>query len=89
MTLSDMEAAEAADDVLARQALAAIRRDAIFGAAEAQDHGLTAFALALRLDLSIQDVLLYLREAPPLRTADEVHAWVEAIPHPPSRATLQ
>ena len=69
------------DEHLARQARATARRDAILGAPEAQGCDLTAFALAMRLDLSTEHAVLFLREAPPLHTAAEVSAWVEAIPH--------
>lgn len=59
------------------------RLDAILGApeAEAEERRLIAFALVLRLDLSPDAAVLFLRQAPALRTVDEVSAWVGAIPH--------
>ena len=77
----NLGAADPAADVLARQARAVARSDAILGAPEAHGRDLTAFALAMRLDLSAEHAVLYLREAPPLHTVAEVSAWVEAIPY--------
>ena len=71
-----------------------LRRDArtavIMGAPEAEAEGrrLVAFALLLRLDLSPDAAVLFLRQAPALRTVDEVSTWVGAIPvlsHPETR----
>ncbi|WP_066927319.1 hypothetical protein [Methylobacterium sp. CCH5-D2] len=81
---------ESADEVLARQARSEARRDAVLNAPEAADRGLLAFALALRLDLSAEHAVLYLREAPAgLNTASRVAAWVEAIPLQTSTETRQ
>ena len=82
-TPADFDEGDLADDELTRQVRAAARHSAILGAPEAHGQDLTAFALVLRLDLSAEHVVLYLREAPPLHTAAEVFAWVEAIPHQP------
>lgn len=62
------------------------RLDTIMSApeAEAEERRLIAFALVLRLDLSPDAAVLFLRQAPALRTVDEVSAWVGAIPHQPS-----
>lgn len=89
MTLEDLEMAEMADAVPARRAQHEARRDAVLGAPEAQGRSLLAFALVMRFDLSAEDAVLYLREAPALLTVAEVSAWVEAIPHPPAAETLQ
>ena len=88
-TPADFDEAEPAAAVLARQARAAARRNAILGAPEAHGRDLTAFALAMRLDLSAEHAVLYLREAPPLHTVAEVSAWVEAIPHQTSMEIRQ
>jgi hypothetical protein len=61
----------------------------IMGAPEAAGRQLVAFALLLRLDLSPDTAVLYLRHAPALRTAPEVSAWIEAIPVQPGTETLQ
>lgn len=62
------------------------RINTIMGApeAEAEERRLIAFALVLRLDLSPDAAVLFLRQAPTLRTVDEVSAWVGAIPRQPS-----
>ncbi len=79
-----------ADEVLDRQARAKARRDAVLNAPEAVDRGLLAFALALRLDLSAEHAVLYLREAPAgLNTVAAVAAWVEAIPLQTATETRQ
>lgn len=58
------------------------RISVIMGAteAEAEERRLIAFALVLRLDLSPEAAVLFLRQAPPLRMVDEVSSWVGAIP---------
>jgi len=89
MTLSDFEAAVLADDMMDRRAQHEARRGAVLGAPEAQDKDLLAFALLIRFDLSAEDAVLYLRQAPSLLTVAEVSAWVEAIPRPPASDTLQ
>lgn len=76
-----------------RAAAARLRRDnrldAIIGAPEAEGRHLAAFALALRLDLPADAARLFLRQAPPLSTVDEVAAWVEAIPVQPATEVRQ
>lgn len=72
-----------------------LRRDtrttAIMGApeAEAEERRLLAFALLLRLDLTPDAAVLFLRQAPELRTVDEVSSWVGAIPRQPDMETRQ
>lgn len=79
-----------ADEILARQARGKARRDAVINAPEAAGRSLLAFALALRLDLSAEHAVLYLREAPDgLNTVAEVAAWVEAIPLQTATETRQ
>lgn len=70
-----------------------LRRDtriaAIMGApeAEAEERRLLAFGLLLRLDLTPDAAVLFLRQAPQLRTVDEVSSWVGAIPRQPAPET--
>lgn len=72
-----------------------LRRDtriaAIMGApeAEAEERRLLAFGLLLRTDLSSDAAVLFLRQAPELRTVDEVSSWVGAIPRQPDMETRQ
>lgn len=89
MTLSDFEAAVLEDHMMDRRPHHEARRDAVLGAPEAQGRDLLAFALLIRFDLSAEDAVLYLRQAPNLHTVAEVSAWVDAIPRPPAPETLQ
>ncbi|MCJ2084309.1 hypothetical protein [Methylobacterium sp. J-090] len=89
MMLSDFEQAVLADEMMDRRAQHEARRKTVLGAPEAQGRDLVAFALLIRFDLSAEDAVLYLREAPTLLTVAEVSAWVEAIPRPPVVETLQ
>lgn len=77
-----------ATDLLESSRRCGARRDAIMGRPEAEAQHLVAFALLLRLDISPETAVLYLRQAPPLHTAPEVTAWVEAIPVQPAPETL-
>ena len=74
-----------------RAEVARLRRDtrlnAIISAPEAEGRTLAAFALALRLDLPADAARLFLRQAPPLSTVDEVAAWAGAIPLQPEPET--
>lgn len=88
LTHAYLDATDLADDVPDRQARVAGRSDAILGAPEAEAQHLVAIALLLRLDISPETAVLYLRQAPPLHTAPEVTEWVEAIPVQPDPETL-
>lgn len=77
-----------ADDIAETNHRCGVRRDAIMRQPEAQAQHLVAFALLLRLDISPETALLYLRQAPSLHTASEVTAWVEVIPVQPDPETL-
>lgn len=90
MTLCELQSADLADEVLDRQARATARREAVLGAPEAQGRELVAFSLLLRLDLSSEAAILFLRQAPhDLSTAAAVRTWVEAIPHQDAMETMQ
>ena len=79
----------AADRAEAERLRLDTRSDTIMGAPEAAGRGHVAFALLLRLDLSPETAVLFLREAPELRTAAQVWAWVETIPQQIEPETLQ
>ncbi|AIQ91171.1 hypothetical protein [Methylobacterium oryzae] len=80
--LNHLDAAERAEaDRLRRDTRTAAIMDAPEAAAE--ERRLIAFALLLRLDLSPDAARLFLRQAPALRTVDEVASWVGAIPRQP------
>lgn len=89
MRLDAHPATDIAGKALGRQARALARWEAVLGAPEAEDRGLLAFGLLLRVDLSPETVVLFLRQAPDLRTAAEVHAWVETIPQQAGTETRQ
>ena len=89
MMLDDLDILDAADRAEAGRLRRDLRTDAIMGAPEARGCQLVAFALLLRLDLSPDAAVMFLREAPPLRTVADVRAWVEAIPIQPETETRQ
>lgn len=89
MTLDELDRLDAADHAEADRLRRDTRTDAIMGAPEAEGRQLLAFALLLRLDISPETAVLYLREAPPLRTVEEVGFWVEAIPLQPDEEVCQ
>ena len=65
------------------------RVDMVMRSPEAAVRRLVACALLLRVDLSADYALLFLRQAPELRTRAEVWAWVEAIPKQFDQETMQ
>lgn len=90
MTLAELDHLDAADRAEADRLRRDTRIDAIMGApeAEAEERRLVAFALVLRLDLSPDAALLFLRQAPELRTVNEVSSWVGSIPRQPDAEAL-
>ena len=76
MTLAELHDLDAADRAPAGRLVE------VMASPEAEPEGrrLLAFGLALRLDLSPDAVRLLLRQAPALRSADDVVRWIGAIP---------
>ena len=83
MTLADLGDLDGAEHAEADRLRRDTRTDMIMRAPEAERQQLVAFALLLRLDLSPEAAVLFLRHAPALRTVDEVSSWVGAIPRQP------
>ncbi|ACB27130.1 hypothetical protein [Methylobacterium radiotolerans] len=76
MTLAELDALDVADRAPAGRLVE------VMASPEAKPEGrrLLAFGLALRFDLSPDAVRLLLREAPVLRSADDVIRWIGTIP---------
>ena len=89
MTLGELDRLDAADMAEADRLRRDERTDMIMRAPEAERQQLVAFALLLRLDLSPDVAVLFLRQALELHTVDEAASWVGAIPRQPDTETLQ
>ncbi len=84
MTLAELDDLDVADRAPAGRLVE------VMASPEAEPEGrrLLAFGLALRFDLSPDAVRLLLRQAPALRSADDVIRWIGTIPvqpHPETR----
>lgn len=79
-----------ASQVLARQAAIRERWHVISSSSQAEHQQNLAFALAIRFDLQVDEILSLLTIAPrDLRGARDILAWVDRVPVQSERETLQ